>query len=114
MNEGFLVSCYHIFSRVFNSGADLKERKTIDDEKYREWSQTIRHMTTQLAELPIPSIAAIDGHALGGGLELALACDIRVSGGLLILEKDRKFNKQMNTIQIKLTTLSCELSGFSC
>ena len=81
------------FLGVFNSGADLKERKTIDDEKYREWSQTIRHMTTQLAELPIPSIAAIDGHALGGGLEVALACDIRVSGELLILEKDRKFNQ---------------------
>ena len=61
-------------------GADLKERKTLSDDKYREWSQTIRHMTTQLAELPIPSIAAIDGHALGGGLEIALACDLRVSG----------------------------------
>ena len=68
------------FPRVCYKGADLKERKTIDDDKYREWSQTIRHMTTQLAELPIPSIAAIDGYALGGGLELGLACDIRVSG----------------------------------
>ena len=100
MNEGFLVLCYHIFSRVLNSGADLKERKTIDDEKYREWSQTIRNMTTQLTELPIPSIAAIGGPALGGGLELALACDIRVSGELLILEKNRKFHEPMNTIQI--------------
>ncbi len=62
------------------TGADLKERKSLDDEKYKLWSQTIRTMTTQLSELEVPSIAAIDGAALGGGLELALACDLRVSG----------------------------------
>jgi len=64
---------------AFCAGADLKERRTLPEAELRKWSLSIRAMTTHLAQLPVPVLAAVDGFALGGGLELALACDIRVA-----------------------------------
>ena len=63
-----------------NIGADLKERKEQNERDYRRWSWTARQLSVELAELPIPTIAAIDGAALGGGMEISLSCDIRVAG----------------------------------
>lgn len=65
---------------VFCAGADLKERRTMKEEDVGPFVARARQAVTDLSELPIPVIAAVDGVALGGGLEIALACDMRIMG----------------------------------
>jgi enoyl-CoA hydratase/carnithine racemase len=65
--------------RAFCAGADLKEREGMDMSAVRIYIQTIRDTFTHIENLPQPVICAINGFALGGGLELALACDIRIA-----------------------------------
>lgn len=64
---------------IFCAGADLKERLKMSHKEVSQFTNTLRALMTRIHYLPIPVIAAIDGLALGGGLELALACDIRVA-----------------------------------
>uniref|UniRef100_A0A8U7NIL1 AU RNA binding methylglutaconyl-CoA hydratase n=1 Tax=Corvus moneduloides TaxID=1196302 RepID=A0A8U7NIL1_CORMO len=66
---------------IFCAGADLKERAKMHSSEVSSFVSRARATINELANLPVPTIAAIDGTALGGGLELALACDIRVAGG---------------------------------
>jgi methylglutaconyl-CoA hydratase len=64
--------------RAFCSGADLKERAGMSEGEVRRYIHTIRTVFAQVENLPLPVIAAVNGVALGGGTELALASDLRV------------------------------------
>lgn len=65
---------------VFCAGADLKERAQVPDDQVPTLVGGLRSLFQRIYSLPQPTVAAIDGAALGGGLELALACDIRFAG----------------------------------
>jgi enoyl-CoA hydratase len=65
--------------RAFSSGADLKESKTRTPEAYREYLEALQSVSRKLIRFEKPTIAAINGYALGSGYELALACDIRIA-----------------------------------
>jgi enoyl-CoA hydratase/carnithine racemase len=65
--------------RAFCSGADLKERTTLSPIQVKEYIFTIRNLFTAIEQLNKPVIAAVNGVALGGGTELALAADIRIA-----------------------------------
>ncbi len=65
--------------KAFCAGADLKERRGMSEEDVRTWLHDLRRTLCELESSPKVFIAAINGVAFGGGLELALACDLRVA-----------------------------------
>lgn len=65
--------------KAFSAGADLKERKSLSEADVRRNVKKIRDVFQAVADLPQPTIAAINGFAFGGGFELLLACDFRIS-----------------------------------
>ncbi|MEU9241492.1 enoyl-CoA hydratase-related protein [Streptomyces shenzhenensis] len=65
--------------RAFCVGADLKERNAMTDAELLRSRPLSRGAYTGVLELPMPTIAAVHGYALGGGFELALSCDVIVA-----------------------------------
>lgn len=98
INEPTMVQLHHILDEVeldptirvviltgtgekaFISGGDIKEFEELNTiPAAKRMAENMRKVLNRLEQLPIPVIAAINGHALGGGCETALACDFRVA-----------------------------------
>ena len=65
--------------RAFSTGADLKESKTRSLEDYRDYLVSLQEVSRTIIRFEKPTIAAVNGFAIGSGYELALACDIRIA-----------------------------------
>jgi enoyl-CoA hydratase/carnithine racemase len=66
--------------KAFCVGADLKERNSYTDAQMMEHRLVSRRAYRGVLDLPVPVVAAVDGYALGGGMEIALSCDLVVAG----------------------------------
>lgn len=82
INEDETIRCVLLTGegiKAFCAGADLKEREKMSETEVIETVQLINEVVTQIEEMIVPTIAVLNGSAYGGGLELALACDLRIA-----------------------------------
>ena len=64
---------------MFCAGADLKERKGMEEDEVKQFLKDLRAAFCHLEDMGCPTISVIDGAALGGGTELALCTDMRIA-----------------------------------
>lgn len=78
-DEDIRVLIFTGTGRAFSTGADLKDSKGRSLSAYRDYLVRLQEISRQIIRYPKPTIAAVNGFALGSGYELALACDIRIA-----------------------------------
>lgn len=72
-------------ARAFCAGADLRERASFTDSDLMAHRPVARAAYSGVLNLPIPAIAVVEGFALGGGLEIALSCDLIIAGSAAVV-----------------------------
>ncbi len=78
-NQGVRVLVITGSQKVFAAGGDIKAMVSCNPEQARAYIAPIHQVFNQIANLPIPTIAAVAGFAFGGGVELSLTCDFRIA-----------------------------------
>ncbi|CAH1959872.1 unnamed protein product [Acanthoscelides obtectus] len=94
-NQTRVLILHSLTPGVFCAGADLKERAEMDAKDVPAFVSRFRQLVNSIYNIPVPTIVALDGAALGGGLEMALGCDIRVAAK----------NAKMGLVETKLAII---------